>query len=185
MSLKTSTFTMAHSAIFKHTAELTPDWGEVEQDEDGIVSFSSPPATLETLRVEPEFKKRWMGGTCAMNFKFSHQLTCSDRAKLTFKGSRGGHFTGSTNGEFGVSLLEALNVDLKLKESLRSIDLDKLIIEVGEQRVETVLTPYGGGLAYLVIPPMRTLIPLPSEQIAPLTWVLERIGTIIDSLIKG
>lgn len=182
MSLKTSTFAMARSAIFKHAAELSANWGEIEQDEDGTVSFSNPPATLETLRVEPEFKKRWMGGTCAMNFTFSHQLKCSESAKLTFKGSRGGHFTGSTNGAFSSRLLDALNADTKLKVTLRSIDLDKLIIDIGDERVETTLTPYGGGLAYLVIPPMRTLIPLPSEQIDPLAWALERIGTIIDSL---
>ena len=181
MSLKTSTFIMARSAIFKHTTALSADWGEVEQDEDGVVSFSTPPATLETLRVEPEFNKRWMGGTCAMNFKFSHQLKCSDNAKLTFKGSRGGHFTGSTNGAFSSNLLDALNADTKLKATLRSIDLDKLTIDVDDDRVETVLTPYGGGLAYLVIPPVRTLIPLPSDQIAPLTWVLDRIATIIES----
>ncbi len=182
MSLKSSTFTMARSAILKHTTALSTGWGELEQAEDGTVSFSTPPATLETLRVEPEFKNRWMGGTCAMNFKFSHQLKCCDNAKLTFKGSRGGHFTGSTNGSFSSSLLDELNADTKLKVTLLSIDLDKLIIDVGDERVETVLTPYGGGLAYLVIPPMRTLIPLPSEQIAPLAWALERIGTIIESI---
>ena len=184
MNLKTSTFTMARSAIFKHSAALSAGWGEIEQDEDGIVSFSSPPATLETLRVEPEFKRRWMGGTCAMNFKFSQQLTGSDSATLTFKGSRGGQFTGTGNGVFSSSLLIALNADTKLKETLHSIDLDKLIIEVSDDHVKTILTPYGGGLAYLVIPPMRTLIPLPEEQIDPLIWSLERLGIIIDS-IKG
>ena len=182
MSLKTSTFIMARSAIFKHTAALSAGWGEIDQAEDGTVRFSAPPATLETLRVEPEFKKRWMGGTCAMNFKFSHQLTSCDSAKLTFKGSRGGHFTGSTNGSFSASLLDALNADTRLTETLRAIDLDKLTIEIGDKSVETVLTPYGGGLAYLVIPPVRTLIPLPSDQTDPLVWALERIATIIDSI---
>lgn len=181
MSLKTSTFSMARSAVFKHAGALSADWGEIEQNEDGMVSFSAPPSTLETLRVEPEFKKRWMGGTCAMNFKFSHQLTCSDTAKLTFKGSRGGHFTGKTNATFSSNLLDALNADTKLKSTLRSIDLEKLTIDIGSERVETILTPYGGGLAYLVIPPVRTLIPLPEEQIDPLAWALERIGTIIES----
>lgn len=173
---------MARSAILKHTAALSAGWGELEQAEDGTVRFSTPPATLETLRVEPEFKNRWMGGTCAMNFKFSHQLTCCDNAKLIFKGSRVGHFTGSTNGTFSESLLDALNADTKLKVTLLSIDLDKLIIDVEDECVETILTPYGGGLAYLVIPPMRTLIPLPSEQVGPLAWALERIGTIIESI---
>lgn len=184
MNLKTSTFAMARSAIFKHSAALTAQWGEMEQDEDGTVSFSTPPETLETLRVEPKFKKRWMGGTCAMNFKFSHQLICRDNAKLTFKGSREGHFTGRTNGSFSSSLLDALNADTRLKVTLRAIDLDKLTIDIGDECVETILTPYGGGLAYLVIPPMRTLIPLPSDQIDSLSWALERIGKIIDS-IKG
>ena len=182
MSFKTSTFTMARSAIFNHTTPLSAGWGEIEQAEDGTVSFNTPPETLETLRVEPEFKKRWMGGTCAMNFKFSHQLKCCDSAKLTFKGSRGGYFTGKTNGSFSSNLLDALNADTELKVKLLTIDLDKLIIDVGDESVETVLTPYGGGLAYLVIPPMRTLIPLPSEQIAPLAWVLERMGTTIESI---
>lgn len=182
MSLKTSTFAMARDAIFKHTAVFSSGWGEMEQAEDGTISFSTPPVTLKTLRVEPEFKSRWMGGTCAVNFKFSHQLTCCDSATLTFKGSRAGHFAGSTDGAFSANLLDALNADTELKVTLRSIDLDKLIIDVGDEHVETVLTPYGGGLAYLVIPPMRTLIPLPSEQIAPLAWTLERIGTIIESI---
>lgn len=180
MSLKTSTFTMSRDAILKHTGAFSAGWGKISQDENGTVSFSAPPESLETLQVESEFKKRWMGGTCAINFKFSHQLTRSDSARLTFKGSRGGHFTGNTNGAFSSSLLDALNADAKLKSTLRSIDLDKLIIEIDDQRVETVLTPYGGGLAYLVIPPMRTLIPLPSDQIAPLAWVLERLGKIIE-----
>lgn len=182
MSLKTSTFAMARSAIFNHTVALSASWGEMDQDDDGIVRFNAMPSVLETLRVEPEFNKRWMGGTCAMNFKFSQQLTCCDNAKLVFKGSRGGQFTGTINGQFSSSLLDALNADTKLKETLFSIDLDKLEINVEDEVVETVLTPYGGGLAYLLIPPMRTLIPLPPEQIAPLAWALERIGVIVESI---
>lgn len=182
MSVKTSTFMMAHSAIFKHTAAFSAGWGEVDQTEEGAVSFSTPPSVLESLRVEPEFKKRWMGGTCAMNFIFSHEVTCSDMVKLTFKGSRGGRFIGTANGQFSSNLLDALNADTKLKQTLLSIDLDKLEIDIQDDRVQTILTPYGGGLAYLILPPMRTLIPLPPEQIAPLTFALERLATIIESI---
>ena len=185
MSLKTSTFTMARSAIFNHTAALSASWGEMEQDDDGTVHFDAIPAVLETLRVEPEFNKRWMGGTCAMNFKFSQQLTCCDSAKLVFKGSRGGQFTGRTNGQFSSSLLGALNADKKLKETLFSIDLDKLEINIEDETVETILTPYGGGLAYLLIPPMRTLIPLPEGQIDDIAWSLEKIASIIAFSFKN
>ncbi|SHO59280.1 DUF3156 family protein [Vibrio quintilis] len=89
----------------------------------------------------------------------------------------GRFFTGKVNGDFGTQLLSAFNADNALKKLLLSIDLDSLCIELSDGVVACTLTPYGGGMAYLVIPPVRTSIPLPPEQISPLTRALEKIST--------
>ncbi len=184
MSSKPNSLTMARSAIFTHATEFSPRWGEAKQTEDGTVRFNALPSALENLRIEPEFRKRWMGGTCAMNIKFSYQFSSLGKGKLEFKGSRGGHFRGKTDGQFSGSLLATLNADDKLKETLRSIDLEALTINVEDNEVETVLTPYGGGLVYLIIPPMRSVIPLPSEQIEDIAWSLEKIASLIEFALK-
>lgn len=184
MSSKPNTLTMARDAIFNHAGAFTSNWGETEQDGDGVVHFSTPPAALATLRVEPAFNKRWMGGTCSMNLIVSHQASDTGSATLTFKGSRGGHFSGKVEGAFSESLLNTLNADMKLKKTLHGNDLESLTIHIKDGTVNTILTPYGGGLVYLVLPPMRSVIPLPTEQIDSLAWALEKIALHIESIQK-
>lgn len=185
MKSKPNSLTMARSAILNHAAAFVPRWGETNQTEDGTVLFAALPSKLESLKVVPEFRKRWMGGTCAMNIKFSHQSNSLGKGILEFKGSRGGHFRGKTDGLFSVNLLAKLNSDNKLKETLLSIDLEALTIKVEDNCVKTVMTPYGGGLVYLIIPPMRSVIPLPAEQIKDIAWSLEKIASLIDSSFKN
>jgi hypothetical protein len=137
------------------------------------------PNGLENLHIKPAFNKRWMGGTCAMNIIFSHHAADSCQGKIVFKGGRGGTFTGKVSGGFCTRLLSVLDADRKLKKTLLSIDLDGLAIDIKDGVAECTLTPYGGGMAFLVIPPIRSAIPLPPEQILPLTQVLKEISAHI------
>ncbi|MCQ1060871.1 DUF3156 family protein [Photobacterium sp. ZSDE20] len=176
MSAKPNAFNMAQSAIYTHAQAFSPYWGEARQSAQGVVHFSRLPAGLKTLQIKPGFTKRWMGGTCAMNILFSHPVAETSQSRITFKGARGGVFVGKTNDDLAARVSAALEVDRKLKNTLLAIDLDSLVIEFNDGVVTCTLTPYGGGMAYLVMPPIRTPIPLPAEQILPLTQALETIS---------
>jgi len=180
MSAKPNTFTMAQSAIYNNALAFSQYWGEAAQSEEGSVHFSRLPDGLQTLNIKAAFNKRWMGGTCAMNIVFSHAKANAGLGKIVFKGKRGGVFTGKVKGNVATQLLSVLDADDKLKKALLSIDLDSLSIEIKEGVVECTLTPYGGGMVYLVIPPIRTPIALPSEQIFPMTEVLKQISQHIE-----
>ncbi|SBT14999.1 DUF3156 family protein [Vibrio celticus] len=179
MSVKPNTLSMAQSALYNHALAFSPYWGDAEQSDEGTVHFSRLPDGLENLQIKPGFNKRWMGGTCAMNIVFSHNTAHSYQGKIVFKGARGGTFTGKTSGDFCARLLSALDTDNELKKMLLTVDLDSLSIDVKDGAVECTLTPYGGGMAYLIIPPIRTAIPLPSEQVLPLTKAIKAISNHI------
>ena len=180
MSAKPNAFKMAQSALYNNALAFSPYWGDAEQSDEGTVHFCCLPDGLETLQIKPGFKKRWMGGTCAMNIIFSHHTAHSCQGRIVFKGARGGTFTGNVSGDFCTQLLSALNADHELKKTLLLVDLDSLSIDIRDGVVECTLTPYGGGMAYLVIPPIRTPIPLPPEQILPLTQALKKISAHIE-----
>lgn len=180
MSAKPNALNMAQSAIYNHALAFTPYWGEALQSKEGCVHFSRLPNGLETLNIKPGFTKRWMGGTCAMHIIFSHPASDACQGSIVFKGARGGIFSGKVSGDFATRLLSVLEADDKLKKMLLSIDLDSLSIDIKDSVLRCTLTPYGGGMAYLVIPPIRTPIPLPAEQILPLTEALKNISTHIE-----
>lgn len=179
MSTKPNTLSMAQSAVYHHALAFSPYWGDAEQLDEGTISFRRLPKGLETLKIQLGFNKRWMGGTCAMNIIFSCNTVHSDSGKIAFKGAHGGTFTGKTRGDFSSRLLTALNTDEALKKTLYAIDLTSVYIDVKHGMVECTVTPYGGGMAYLVIPPIRTPIPLPGEQVLPLTQAIEAISVHI------
>lgn len=180
MSAKPNALSMAQSTIYHHALAFSPYWGDAQQSEEGSVDFSRLPDGLETLQIKPGFNKRWMGGTCAMNIIFTQPTAKTGQGNIVFKGGRGGKFTGKVNGEALTRLLSRLDADQPLKKTLLAIDLDSLTIAIKDGVVACNLTPYGGGMAYLVIPPIKTPIPLPSDQIFPLTQALEKIGAHIQ-----
>jgi len=184
MSAKPNILTMARTAVFNHSAPFRAHWGEASQNDDGVVTFSALPSSLSTLSVEPEFKRRWMGGTCAMNIIVSQPCSDTQRTTISFKGGRGGHFAGKSAGKFSAALLTALNADSELKQTLLKIDLETLVIKIQDNSATIVLTPYGGGLVYLVIPPMKSIIPLPEDQTDSLAWALEKLAVHIESVEK-
>ena len=176
---KPNALSMAESAIYNHALPFSQYWGDAQQSDEGSVHFNRLPDGLENLNIKPSFNKRWMGGTCAMNIIFSHPSAGQCQGNIVFKGARGGIFTGKVSGDAATRLLAALDADHELKKILLSIDLDSLSIDIRDGVVECTLTPYGGGMAYLVIPPIRTPIPLPSEQILPMTQALKKISAHI------
>ncbi|MGX9417891.1 DUF3156 family protein [Vibrio sp. WJH972] len=182
MSVKPNAFTMAQSALYNHSLAFSQYWGDAAQADEGTVQFSRLPDELANLRIRPDFRKRWMGGTCAMNIVFSHPIAEQCHGRIEFKGSRGGVFTGKANGEECAQLLSTLDADDMLKKTLLSVDLDSLVFDIKDGMVQCTLTPYGGGMAYMVIPPVRTAIPLPPEQILPLAEALKTIGSHIQKI---
>ncbi|MGV2986092.1 DUF3156 family protein [Vibrio sp. E150_011] len=180
MRAKNNAFKVAKSALYNNALAFSPYWGGAEQSDEGSVHFNNLPEGLGSLQIDLDFKARWMGGTCSMNIVFSRQVDQAGSGCLKFKGSRNGQFTGKTQGVFCADLLTALDADTELKQTLRSIDLESLTIYIENDCVKTTLTPYGGGMVYLIIPPMRTPIPLPPEQVAPIAQVLKKISSYME-----
>ncbi|WP_413110210.1 hypothetical protein [Thaumasiovibrio sp. DFM-14] len=183
MSAKPNAFKMAQSAVYNNALAFSPYWGEAKQSDEGTIIFNRLPDGLETLQIKPEFRKRWMGGTCALNILFSRPTADACQGKIVFKGARGGVFTGNVNEGFCTRLLSALDADDELKKTLLTVDLDSLYIDIKDGVAECTLTPYGGGIAYMVIPPVRTAIPLPSDQTLPMTQALKKISEHICLMV--
>lgn len=185
MSRSSNTLSQYYNALLKHAGGFASFWGTPSAADDGIVSFPDLPSALDQLQVRPEVKRKWMGGTCSMNLCFSRSVQNSSAGNLVFRGSRGGHFSVKKGNEWTNQLIDALNADPELTDLLIGLDLEALSIRLEEGVAETTLTPYGGGLAYLVLPPIRCPIPLPPEQIAPMAKALEMISQLIDQTNKA
>ena len=168
----------ANAAILQTSRLFSPLWGEAELTENGNVRFSALPGTLQGLTAIQTWQRQLLGGTMSVNLCLEREIQLTGSCSLRF---RSGRFGCKGNCHIGQHLIDQLHADTILMETLRDLDLGGLTITLASGKVTVMLTPYGGGLAFLGMPPLQYPVAFPRDQIKTTAQALERIERIISS----
>ncbi|MDR2122001.1 MAG: DUF3156 family protein [Flavobacteriaceae bacterium] len=76
-------------------------------------------------------------------------------------------------------IIQQLNLHGKLLKILAQIDLLDMNISMKSHSLQLNVTPMGGGMCFLVLPPVRYQVPMPKDQIGKLAWSIEQIGKLM------
>ncbi len=166
----------ANQAILQTSSLFAGMWGEAELAENGDVHFSGLPKTLHGLTATQTWQRQPLGGTMSVNLCLTREIDDTAYGTLRF---RSGRFHLKGDSDTAHRLMERLHTDWPLMENLRRLDLAGLTIALSEGKATITLTPYGGGLAFLALPPLRYAVAFPHDQIELTARVLERLERIV------
>ncbi|EFL52578.1 hypothetical protein DesfrDRAFT_0684 [Solidesulfovibrio fructosivorans JJ]] len=113
----------------------------------------------------------------SINLCLRREISSSGHGTLRFCG---GKFRHKGNSTMAHDLIDHLHADASLMTELRHLDLAALIITLSGSQATIMLTPYGGGLAFLVMPPVRYAVAFPPDQIAMTARVVTRLERIVS-----
>lgn len=170
--LKGGSYAGCMEAVYHY---FRPCWGTYD---DG---FSHIPEMLKSLRPELAKKGKFLGGMYDLNLK-AHWTTNDTGEWTVFMRRRIGRktfFGTKSRDASALSLAAMLNGRAKLLEALDGLDLSGITISRKDDRLELCLTPYGGGICYLALPPVRYTVPLPPIQRNRMAWTLEQLAKLI------
>ncbi|XXJ20784.1 DUF3156 family protein [Desulfovibrio caledoniensis] len=168
----------ANEAIL-HTSRLFAGlWGDAELTEDGDVRFSNLPNTLQGLMAVQTWQRQLLGGTMSVNLRLEREVESTQHCVLHFSNGR---FRCKGRSDKAQSLLDRLHADTLLMTELRQLDLGGLTISISGGKATVALTPYGGGLAFLALPPLQYHVAYPPDQVGMTARALERLERIINS----
>ena len=106
------------------------------------------------------------------------EITSTQHGILRF---RNGKFRLSGGGDMAQRLVDQLHADTTLMTELQRLDLEALTISISEGKATVTLTPYGGGLAFLAMPPLRYHVAYAPDQVSMTARTLERLAGIINN----
>jgi hypothetical protein len=162
------------SAVYRY---FMPCWGTYGEN-----GFSRIPDSLRSLKPSLSKKEKFLGGTYDLNLKVYRETDGDEEWNIAMQhriGGRKSFFETKSNNTAALMLTTQLNGKRKLIEALEGLDLIDLTICKKNSRLELCLTPYGGGLCFLLLPPLRYTVPLPPEQRNRMTWALEQLAKLI------
>jgi len=150
-------------------ARFSTHWGEPRPTSDPMrVDFARAPVALPALAAGLRRKTSLLSG------RFRLELTAfwsgSVAPTTVFKGAR------QWTGDAGNVLISRLNADAALTAGLEAIHLESLAFSTEGGGLTLRLVPYGGGIAFTMLPPVRFRVPIPGEQIPRIARVLEMLG---------
>jgi hypothetical protein len=153
-----------------------PCWGTF-----GIDGFSGIPETLKSLKPTLSKKEKFLGGIYDLNLTAYWETDGDDRWSIGLQRRlhRTALFATTSKHPSVQSLTSLLNSKRKLSEAIDGLDLLDLTIRQDGNRIELCLTPYGGGICFLIFPPVRYTVPLPPEQRNRMVWTIERLATLL------
>lgn len=160
-------------AVYRY---FRPCWGTYGDD-----GFSHIPGMLKSLRPELSRKEKFLGGMYDLNLKAhwttdgAGEWTVSMQRRIGQKS----FFGTKSRDASALSMAATLNGKAKLKEALDGLDLSGVTIRRQDCRLELCLTPYGGGVCYLALPPVRYTVPLPPAQRNRMVWTIEQLAKLI------
>jgi hypothetical protein len=153
-----------------------PCWGTFGED-----GFSGIPQILKSLRPTLSKKEKFLGGMYDLNLKAYWETDGDDRWNIGLQRRfrRTSLFATTSKHPSILSLTSLLNGKRKLAEAIDGLDLLDLTIRRDGNRIELCLAPYGGGICFLALPPVRYTVPLPPEQRNRMVWTIEQLATLI------
>lgn len=157
-----------------------PRWGDYSKD-----GFTNAPKPIEGVTTSLNKKNKFLGGLYELDIKKSWFL--NEEAKwiihFNFKPWGKTGFCTKSNHSLANLILNKLNSNKKLVNVLTELDLVGVQISQENSRVQLKFTPMGGGMCYMVVPPVRYTIPLPYKQIHKVAWAMEQTGKQIQQIL--
>jgi hypothetical protein len=153
-----------------------PCWGSFGAD-----GFARIPETLKSLKPVLSKKERFLGGMYDLNLKAYWETDSDERWNIGLRQPlrRTALFVTASKQPNILSLTSLLNSKRKLAEAINGLDLLNLTIRQDGNHIELCFTPYGGGICFLILPPVRYTVPLPPEQRNRMVWTIEQLATLI------
>jgi hypothetical protein len=161
------------NAVYRY---LMPCWGAYGEN-----GFSRIPEMLKSLKPVLSKKEKFLGGMYDLNLKVHWKIDDGDEWTISMRRRIGRtvFFGTKSKDASALALAAALNGKVKLLEALDGLDLSGLTISRKNNLLELCLTPYGGGICYLALPPVRYTVPLPPGQRNRIVWTLEQLAKLI------
>lgn len=92
----------------------------------------------------------------SVTLRLEREVESTHQCMLRFTNGR---FKSRGTGDMNQPLVDLLHADTSLMAELRGLDLGGLTISLSGGKATVMLTPYGGGLAFLALPPCSTPSP--------------------------
>ncbi|WP_027185079.1 DUF3156 family protein [Desulfovibrio inopinatus] len=167
----------ANEAILKTSSLFAELWGEAKLSDNGDVHFAGLPHTLHGLTATQSWQRQLMGGSMSVNLCLTRHIGQTEHCLLRF---RSGCFSSKSNNTTVQRLIKQLHADSVLITTLQRLDLAGLNITLSGNKATITLSPYGGGLVFLALPPVRYAVAFPKDQTEMTACALERLERIVS-----
>jgi hypothetical protein len=111
-------------------------------------------------------------------------VECTEEWTIRLQHRLGGKTKFATKSKSAAAnhLISKLNNNGKLISTLDQIDLVGVTITLVNNSINLSVTPMGGGICYMVIPPIRYIVPLADEQRNKLAWCIEKLAGEVSAI---
>jgi hypothetical protein len=159
-------------------AYFLPCWG---QRVDG--AFAGAPGILKSLRPSLVKKTKFLGGMYDMVLKTVWHTESDENWTIVMQRriGRKTRFATNSKSEWAGRLVERLNGNVALIADLDRLDLEGVTIRQQANQRELNVSPYGGGVCFLMIPPVRYTVPLPVVQRDNMVRAIEQLAGLLAS----
>ncbi|MDR1877671.1 MAG: DUF3156 family protein [Flavobacteriaceae bacterium] len=157
---------------------FAPYWGRY-----GAKGFTKVPDHIKNVRLILVRKNKFLGGLYDLQLSAAWQVDLDEKWIIKLQSRRSGcYFYTKSYSPVAREIIRQLNLHEKLLETLNQIDLSDINISMRDRSLQFNLTPMGGGMCFLVIPPVRYQVPMPKNQIGKLAESIEQIGKLITNM---
>lgn len=165
------------NAVYSYFA---PRWGSFGED-----GFTKIPNSMKGLRPSLSRKNKFLGGLYELDLNTTWDLETDEKWNVALKQriGRAARFVTKSNSPLAVKITECLNQHQKLIRTLDQLDLVEVKVFQNGSKVVLKVTPMGGGICFLVVPPVRYNVPLPVDQLNKLSWSIEQLGNTISRIL--
>lgn len=146
--------------------------------------FDRIPQLLQSLKPILIRKNKFIGGIYDLELKANWNVDCTEEWTIQLQHRLGGKtkFSTKTKSTIANNLIVKLNSNKKLISTLDQVDLVGVTINLAKNTLNLSVTPMGGGICYMVIPPVRYIVPLAGEQRSKLAWCIESLASEVSVL---
>jgi len=155
-------------------------WGSYSSE-----GFERIPKFLKSLKPTLSRKNKFIGGVYDLELKANWKVDSAEAWTIQLQHRLGGKTKFSTKSKSVIAnnLILKLNNDQKLISTLDQIDLVGVTISLAKNTVQLNFSPMGGGICYMIVPPIRYTVPLDGDKRNKMAWCIEKLaGNVLNSL---
>lgn len=162
-----------------------PFLGDTASSGDGL-RFTAPPCDLAGAMITNRPKKSLFGGVYSLDLIGEIGKKGNEKKSRTIRMGYEGRFVkGKAYFDAGKDsespLVKQLNGDHQLISDLSELDLEKLEIQVQEDKYTVKMTPIGGSFLYMTFPPMKYPCSLLAGEVEKMCRALVRLSSLLSA----